>query len=55
MEALRLAVFDELRDPNTRLPNGGQLPELFNFTAEEKSLTTPEVINELVPQWFKDQ
>lgn len=23
--------FDELRDPNTRLPNGRPLPPLFNF------------------------
>ena len=27
--------FDELRDPNTRLPNGQPLPEMFNFTQEE--------------------
>ena len=26
------SYFDELRDPNTTLPNGGKLPELFNFT-----------------------
>lgn len=26
------SYFDELRDPNTRLPNGQPLPELFNFT-----------------------
>lgn len=24
--------FDELRDPNTRLPNGMPLPDLFSFT-----------------------
>jgi len=24
--------FNELRDPNTRLPNGQPLPDLFNFT-----------------------
>jgi glycogen synthase kinase 3 beta len=29
------SYFDELRDPNTRLPNGQPLPELFNFTQEE--------------------
>lgn len=27
------SYFDELRDPNTRLPNGMPLPDLFNFTA----------------------
>jgi len=32
LDALADSYFDELRDPNTRLPNGVQLPELFNFT-----------------------
>jgi len=27
--------FDELRDPNTKLPNARPLPPLFDFTAEE--------------------
>jgi hypothetical protein len=27
--------FDELRDQNTKLPNGQPLPPLFNFTPEE--------------------
>jgi hypothetical protein len=26
--------FDELRDPNTRLPSGKPLPPLFNFSAQ---------------------
>lgn len=26
------SYFDELRDPNTRLPNGNPLPDMFNFT-----------------------
>ena len=30
--ALLDPYFDELRDPNTRLPNGGPLPAVFNFT-----------------------
>ena len=30
--------FDELRDPNTKLPNGGPLPDLFNFTQEEHNM-----------------
>ena len=29
--ALTHPFFDELRDPNTRLPNGRALPRLFNF------------------------
>lgn len=31
VEALVHPFFDELRDPNTRLPNGRFLPPLFNF------------------------
>lgn len=30
--ALEHPYFDELRNANTRLPNGKPLPELFNFT-----------------------
>jgi glycogen synthase kinase 3 beta len=26
--------FDELRNPETRLPNGKELPKLFDFTAQ---------------------
>ena len=33
MEACAHAFFDELRDPASRLPNGRELPPLFNFTA----------------------
>ena len=32
LAALKDSYFDELRDPNTRLPNGMPLPDLFNFT-----------------------
>lgn len=31
LEVLIHPFFDELRDPNTRLPNGRFLPPLFNF------------------------
>ena len=31
LEALIHPFFDELRDPNARLPNGRILPPLFNF------------------------
>ncbi len=53
MEALCHPFFDELRDENTKLPNGNPLPELFNFTKEEKSATTPEIVAKLTPEWFK--
>jgi len=52
MEALCHPFFDELRDENTKLPNGNPLPELFNFTKEEKSATTAEIIAKLTPEWY---
>ena len=38
LESLKSSYFDELRDQNTRLPNGMPLPELFNFTDGNISL-----------------
>ena len=35
LEACAHAFFDELRDPDTRLPNGS-LPPLFNFSQQGK-------------------
>ena len=43
LEALLHPFFDELRQPGLKLPNGEPLPELFEFTEEEKYLTTGEV------------
>ena len=36
LEALVHPFFDELRDPNSRLPNGRSLPHLFNFKPNGK-------------------
>ncbi|KAH9732137.1 Shaggy-related protein kinase theta [Citrus sinensis] len=36
LEACAHPFFDDLRDPNTCLPNGRPLPTLFNFTAQGK-------------------
>ena len=55
MECLTHEFFDELRDENTKLPNGNSLPELFNFTKEEISTTDQEVIDKLVPDWYKSE
>jgi len=35
MEGLTYAFFDELRDPESKLPNGRTLPPLFNFSEHE--------------------
>lgn len=32
IEALAHPYFDELRDPNTKMMNGKDLPKLFNFS-----------------------
>jgi len=38
MEACAHAFFDELRESTTRLPNGNDLPPLFNFSEEEMAI-----------------
>ncbi len=45
--------FDELRDKNTKLPNGNPLPDLFDFSKEEITSTSPEIIEQLIPAWYK--
>jgi glycogen synthase kinase 3 beta len=45
--------FNELRDQNTRIPNGGQTPELFVFTQEELALMNKELYDQIVPAWVK--
>ncbi|KAF2325004.1 hypothetical protein GH714_022189 [Hevea brasiliensis] len=45
LEALIHPFFNELRDPNTRLPNGRFLPPLFNFKTHEPPSTPPESSN----------
>jgi serine/threonine protein kinase len=52
MECLLHPFFDELREEGCKLPNGNPLPDLFNFTKQEKSTTTQEVIEQLTPSWY---
>ncbi len=45
--------FDELRDPNSKLPDGQNIPtELFMFSKEEIK-SDRETVNKLVPNWVK--
>lgn len=44
LEACAHAFFEELRQPNTRLPSGRELPLLFNFSPVGK-LTLTHSIN----------
>ncbi|XP_044945864.1 shaggy-related protein kinase kappa-like isoform X1 [Hordeum vulgare subsp. vulgare] len=55
MEACMHPFFDELRDPNTRLPNGRPLPPLFNFRTQELNGIPPEVVERLVPEHARRQ
>lgn len=53
LHALLDPYFNELRDPNTRLPTGQPLPDLFKFTPEEISVMGKDLHEQLVPQWYK--
>ncbi|KAG9143387.1 hypothetical protein Leryth_017775 [Lithospermum erythrorhizon] len=54
LEACAHPFFDELREPNARLPNGHPLPPLFNFK-QELTGASPELINRLIPDHVKRQ
>ncbi|XP_045796821.1 glycogen synthase kinase-3 homolog MsK-3 isoform X1 [Trifolium pratense] len=55
LEALVHPFFDELRDPNTRLPNGRFLPPLFNFKVNELKGVPSEMLVKLVPPHARKQ
>ncbi|TNN50785.1 Glycogen synthase kinase-3 beta [Liparis tanakae] len=48
LEACSHAFFEELRQPNTRLPSGRDLPMLFNFSTTELSIQ-PQLNSSLIP------
>ncbi|KAL0920565.1 hypothetical protein M5K25_009708 [Dendrobium thyrsiflorum] len=50
LEACAQPFFDELRDPNTSLPDGRPLPPLFNFTDQELAGASPELVQRLIPE-----
>jgi len=52
LEACTHTFFDELRLPNTALPNGKPLPPLFNFT-ESEIKEAGEHITKLIPPHFQ--
>ncbi|EXB84051.1 Shaggy-related protein kinase eta [Morus notabilis] len=54
LEACAHSFFDELREPNARLPNGRPLPPLFNFK-QELTGASPELVNKLIPEHVKRQ
>ncbi|KAL7129845.1 hypothetical protein ABFS83_13G094900 [Erythranthe nasuta] len=54
LDACSHPFFDELREPNARLPNGRPLPPLFNFK-QELSGASSDLINKLIPDHMKRQ
>ncbi len=44
--------FDELRDKNTKLENGKNLPDLFNFNKTELKIDAKFIKEKLVPDWY---
>ncbi|KAL8170400.1 hypothetical protein V2J09_022204 [Rumex salicifolius] len=55
LEALVHPFFDELRDPNTRLPNGRVLPPVFNFKPHELKGVSAELLVKLIPEHARKQ
>ncbi len=51
LEACAHAFFDELREPANKLPNGRDLPLLFNFTQHELSIQ-PNLNSRLIPSHY---
>nr|POF23722.1 shaggy-related protein kinase alpha [Quercus suber] len=55
LDALIHPFFDELRDPNSRLPNGQFLPPLFNFKSHELKGVPFEILVKLIPEHARKQ
>ncbi|KAK8397236.1 hypothetical protein O3P69_004744 [Scylla paramamosain] len=54
LQACAHKFFDELRDPNTRLPNNRELPPLYNFTEQEIKIQ-PELNTKLIPPHYRGE
>uniref|UniRef100_A0A8C2C552 Glycogen synthase kinase-3 beta n=1 Tax=Cyprinus carpio TaxID=7962 RepID=A0A8C2C552_CYPCA len=54
LEACAHTFFDELREPNLKLPNGRERPVLFNFTTQELS-SNPSLASILIPAHAQNQ
>jgi len=54
LEACAHAFFDELREPNNKLPNGRDLPPLFNLTPHEQTIQ-PNLNSRLIPVHYQSE
>ena len=52
LEACAHTFFDELRVPSKKLPNGREMPPLFNFTEAELKIQ-PELNSKLIPSYME--
>jgi glycogen synthase kinase 3 beta len=55
LDALAEPFFDELREEGKKLPNNHDLPDLFNFSDEERNSTSKENLDALIPEWYKNK
>ncbi|KAG5244610.1 shaggy-related protein kinase [Salix suchowensis] len=55
LDALTHPFFEELRDQNTRLPNGRFLPPLFNFKSHELKGVSVETLVKVIPEHARKQ
>lgn len=53
LQACAHTFFDELREPGTKLPNGRELPPLFNFTENELGIQ-PSLNSILIPPHIRN-
>jgi glycogen synthase kinase 3 beta len=51
LESLLHPFYNELRQQGTSLPSGNPLPELFDWTDEERKMHSPELLSRLTPDW----
>jgi len=55
LEGCTMPLFDDLRNPETKLPNGAPLPPLFDFKPQELFEHPPSTKQRLVPEWVKEK
>jgi len=55
IEALIHPFFDELRNPSLYTSPHNRIPNLFDFFKEEIEVTNPEIVEQLVPFWYKNK
>ena len=53
LENLQREIRDELRDKNTKLENGRNLPDLFNFNKTEMRIDPKYIREKLIPDWYE--